>query len=167
VLTKDDFRISFDQIIKTSHGHVNGIELIPVINMANLTMERGTVLDINDFHRSMGHVHEDSLRIMADYYGLKLRGQFHTCFECSLAKIRQRNVGKTTEKTSEIPGERLMVDISSVRSPSLGGSKFWIMVLDDCTDMCWSMFVSAKSHLPEQVVMLIKRLRLDQRCRRK
>jgi hypothetical protein len=62
VLTKKDFRIAFDRIIKTSHGHVNGIELIPVVNMANLTMERGTVVDINDFHRSMGHVHEDSLQ---------------------------------------------------------------------------------------------------------
>jgi hypothetical protein len=88
-----------------SHGHVNGIELIPVVNMANTTLERGTVVDINDFHRSMGHVHEDSLRKMADYYGLKLRVQFNTCLECSLAKIRQRNVGKTTENTSKIPGE--------------------------------------------------------------
>jgi hypothetical protein len=74
---------------------VNGIELIPVVNMANLTLERGTVVDINDFHCSMEHVHEDSLRKMADYYGLKLCGQFNMCFECSLAKIRQWNVGKT------------------------------------------------------------------------
>jgi hypothetical protein len=42
-----------------SHGHVNGIELIPVVNLANLTLERGTVVDINDIHRSMGNVHED------------------------------------------------------------------------------------------------------------
>jgi hypothetical protein len=111
----------------------------------------------------MGHVHEDSLRKMADYYGLKSQGQFITCFECLLAKIRQRNVGKTTEKTSKIPGERLMVDISLVRSPSFGGSKFLIMVLDDCTFMCWSMFVLAKSYLPKYFALLIKKLQLDQR----
>jgi hypothetical protein len=56
-----------------------------------------------------------------------------------------------------------MVDISLVRSPSFGGSKFWIMVLNDCNDMCWSMFASAKSHLLEQVVLQIKKLRLEQR----
>jgi hypothetical protein len=84
-------------------------------------------------------------------------------FECSLSKIRQQNVGKTTKKTSKIPGERLMVDISLVQSPSFGGSRFWIKVLDDCTNMCWSMFVTEKSHLPEQVVLLIKKLRSDQR----
>jgi hypothetical protein len=93
---------------------VNGIELIPVVKMSNPTLECGTVVDINDFHRSMCHVHEDSLRKMADYYGLKLGGQFNTCFEFSLVKIRQRNVGKTTEKTSKIPGERQMVGISLV-----------------------------------------------------
>jgi hypothetical protein len=81
---------------------------------------------------------------MADYYGLKLCRQFNTSFECSLAKIRQQNVGKNTVKTSKIPGERLMVDISLVRSPSFGGEKFWIMVLDDCTDMCWSIFCSSQ-----------------------
>jgi hypothetical protein len=111
----------------------------------------------------MGHVHEDSLRKMADYCGLKLQGQFNTSFECSLAKIRLQNVGETTKKTSKIPVEQLMVDISPVQSPSFGGSKFWIMVLDDCTDMCWSMFVLAKFHLPEHVVLLIKKLRSDQR----
>jgi hypothetical protein len=74
VLTKNDFKISFDRIIKTSHGHVNGIELIPVVNMANLTLELGTVVNIIDFHQSMGHVHEGSLHKMAEYYGLKLRG---------------------------------------------------------------------------------------------
>jgi hypothetical protein len=119
------------------------------------------VVDINNFHQSMGHVHEDSLRMMADYYGLKSRGQFNTCFECSLAKIRQQNVGKTTEKTSKIPRERLMVDISSVQSSIFGGSKFWIMVLNDCPDMCWSMFVLAKSHLLEHVALLIKKLQSD------
>jgi hypothetical protein len=79
--------------------------MIPVINMANLTLERGTVVDINDFHQSMRHVHEDSLRNMADYYGLELRWQLNLCFECSLVKIRQQNVGKITKKTSKIPGE--------------------------------------------------------------
>jgi hypothetical protein len=63
------------------------------------------VVDINGFHWSIGHVHEDSLRKVADYYGLKLRGQLNTCFECSLAKICQQNVGKTTAKTSKIPGK--------------------------------------------------------------
>jgi ribosome-binding ATPase YchF (GTP1/OBG family) len=72
VLTKSEFMITFDKIIKTSHGHVNGIELIPVVNMVNLTFRAWYIMDINEYHQSMGHVHEDSLRKMAEYYGLKL-----------------------------------------------------------------------------------------------
>jgi hypothetical protein len=104
------------------------------------------------------NIHENSLCKMTKYYGLKLCGQFNTCFECLLAKIQQCNVGKTTNKTSKVAGERLMVDICLLKTPSFGGSKFWIMVLDDCMDMCWSIFVSAKSHLAKQKVLLIKKL---------
>jgi hypothetical protein len=35
--------------------------------------------------------------------------------------------------------------------------------VDDFTDMCWSIFIKAKSIMPEQVVMLIKLLRSNQR----
>jgi hypothetical protein len=40
---------------------------------------------------------------------------------------------------------------------------FWVLVMDDCTSMCWSIFVSAKLKMPDQVVLLIKKLRSDQR----
>jgi hypothetical protein len=105
ILTKDKFRIVFDQVIKTNIGHVNGLELVPVPNVANVALERGIVVDINNFHKSIGHINEDSLHKMANYYGITLRGKLDTCFECSLAKIRQKNVGNEAEKTSKIPGK--------------------------------------------------------------
>jgi hypothetical protein len=63
---------------------------------------------------------------------------------------------------STIPGECLMVDISSVNVPSFGGAKFWVMVMDDCTGMCRSFFVAAKSKMLDQVILLIKKLRSEQ-----
>jgi hypothetical protein len=68
-------------------------------------------------------------------------------------------VCKETQVKSMVPGERLYIDISSVRASSFGGYKFWVLIVDDFTDMCWSIFVKAKSLMPEQVVMLIKSLR--------
>jgi hypothetical protein len=76
-------------------------------------------------------------------------------------KIKQRNVGKITENKSEIPGERLFIDIGSIKAESYGGSKFWVLVLDDCTDKCWSFFIRRKSDMPEKVVELVKKLRSD------
>jgi hypothetical protein len=144
VLTKDNNWIVFDKVIKAHNGHINGIELVPVTTVANVTVDQGWVMDINTFHRSMAHIHQDALSKTADYYGNKLRGKFNTCFECSLAKIRQQNVGKDSENRSSVPGERLLVDISSVNVKSCGGNRFWVLVMDDCTSMCWSIFVSAK-----------------------
>jgi hypothetical protein len=95
---KQDFKISFEKIIKTSHEYVNGIELIPILNMANLTLEHGTMVNVNEFHQSMGHVHGDSLCKMAEYYGLKLHGQFNMCFECSVAKICQHMLEKPLKR---------------------------------------------------------------------
>jgi hypothetical protein len=62
-------------------------------------------------------------------------------------------VGKTTEKMSKMPDKRLMVDISPVKTPSFGGTKFRIMVLDDCTDMCWSIFVGTNRILNKEIMI--------------
>jgi hypothetical protein len=37
-----------------------------------------------------------------------------------------------------------MIDTSSVKKASFGGSKFWLLVIDDYTDMCWSTFLKKK-----------------------
>jgi hypothetical protein len=55
-----------------------------------------------------------------------------------------------------------MVDISSVNVPSFGGAKFWVLVMEDCTGMCWRFFVADKSKMPDQVILLIKKLRSEQ-----
>jgi hypothetical protein len=76
----------FDHVIKTLNGHVTGIELISVPNVAQVHIEKGSVLDINDFHKSMGHIHKGALDKTAAYYGVKLRGKLEPCYECLLAK---------------------------------------------------------------------------------
>jgi hypothetical protein len=120
VLRKWKCNIIFYKIIKTSNGHVNGIEMVPVLGMANVAWNQPVKMEINKFHRSMGHVHEDSLRKMGKYYGIKLYSTLEPYYSCSLAKIRQKNVRKVTVDRSTTPGERLMVDISSLNVPSFG-----------------------------------------------
>ena len=78
--------------------------------------------------------------LTAKYYNIKVTGTLEPCEDCKLSKARQKNVTKLSEGTATAPGERLCVDISSVRDVSFGGNKFWILVLDDKTDMIWSMF---------------------------
>jgi hypothetical protein len=148
--------------MQTQNGFVSGVEMIPKVERAYVVLEKGRVVDVNDFHKLMGHINEESLRKTADYYGIKLKGNCETCYECSISKIRQKNVKKQTQNKSSIPGERLFIDISHVRAQSFGGSKYWILIVDDCTDKCWSIFVDQKSKMPEKVIELIKKLRSDQ-----
>jgi len=93
--------------------------------------------------------------LTAKYYNIKVTGTLEPCEDCKLSKARQKNVTKLSEGTAPAPGERLCVDISSVRDVSFGRNKFWILVLDDKTDMIWSMFVKYKSELARKVDALI------------
>ena len=79
--------------------------------------------------------------------------------DCAEAKSRQRNVNKESEGGSDIAGERLFIDISSVKKRSLGGSKFWLLILDDCTDQAWSHFLRKKDHQVKILIEFIKDLK--------
>jgi hypothetical protein len=75
VLTQGQQSIFFDQVIKTANGHITGIELIPVPNVAQVHIEKGTTLDVNECHKSMGNIHMESLMKTAAYYGMKFKGK--------------------------------------------------------------------------------------------
>jgi transposase InsO family protein len=57
--------------------------------------------------------------------------------------------------SSKIAGERLFIDTSSVKKPSFGKSKFWLLVMDDCTGVCWSKFMKKKSDQVDYLLELL------------
>jgi hypothetical protein len=65
------------------------------------------------------------------------------CADCARAKARQRNIlkGNDTVHATKNAG-RLYMDISSIKTTSFGGAKFWLLVVDKKTDYLWS-FLSA------------------------
>ena len=50
------------------------------------------------------------------------------------------------------------MDISSVQHRSIGGTKFWCLVIDDYTNMKWSFFLKTKSELKDKVIPFLKTL---------
>ena len=159
-MSKDDVSFTFDHIIRTDSGFVVGIDLIPRFDMAQLTLATGISMDINKMHQLFGHACEATIRRTAQYYGITLTGNMESCVACALAKARQRNVNKETDVISTMPAERLYIDISSIQYPSLGGSKFWLLVVDHHTDFCWSYFLARKSELIAKLLPLFQSLRL-------
>jgi hypothetical protein len=110
---------------------------------------------INESNKMLGNCGLDESENTAKIDDFKLRGEFQTCEECTIAKVGQSNVNKDWKGGSQILGQRLHYDISSVIDSSYGGSKFWALIVDDYTDFCWSIFLKNKSDLKEKMFSML------------
>jgi hypothetical protein len=81
--------------------------------------------DINYLHRVLGNCGQEVLNNTIKMYGFKSCGDFDTCEQCAIAKARQKNVNKNWLGSKNSPGERVYVDISSIKERIIGGAKFW------------------------------------------
>ena len=160
-LTKGKTTILFDKMMKTNKGFILGVDMMPTTRkscVATLSLDKGKSVSKKTLHGLLTHVGEETSHKTADYYGWKITGVGEICDNCATAKARQKNLQKSTNKKSEIAGERLFIDISSVKGESYSGSKYWLLVLDDCTDHIWSYFLTAKSHTRTEMILLLKEL---------
>jgi hypothetical protein len=83
----------------------------------SIGMERS--LNINHLHKVFGHCGLETLKSTSKMYGLKHSGNFETCKECAVAKVRQKNVNKSWLNSSDVPGERLYIDIAQLQKRAL------------------------------------------------
>jgi len=79
----------------------------------------------------------------------------------SIGKSEKKDPKKTTTRKASEPGERIYVDISYTFEPSMGGSKYWLLVIDQFTKFKWSRFIKKKSDLAINLVEIIKLIRFD------
>ncbi len=115
--------------------------------------------NINKFHKIFGHASEEAMRATAKAYGWQLTGKFEACEDCQMSNVQQKAVPKTTETSSDTPGERLFVDMSSVsKHTSLGGARVWLCVVDDATGFVWNRMLKAKSEAPKKIQQMIRKL---------
>jgi hypothetical protein len=142
----------FDVIIKTvGDGCVTGVVRKPIVKKRihdgyahnSIRMERS--IDINHLHKVFGHCGLETLKSASKMYGLDHSGNFETCKECAVAKTRQKNVNKSWSNSSDVPGEQLYIDISSIAEKSFEGAKFWPLIIDDYSDYCWTFILKRKS----------------------
>jgi transposase InsO family protein len=99
----------------------------------------------------------DATRLTAKHYGLTVSGKLEPCTHCGMAKARQTNLAKSTDVRSQIKGERLFIDLSWTLQPSYGGTKYWLLVMDDLTGYVWSFFLKTKDEVAETVLALRRR----------
>ena len=86
------------------------------------------------------------MRSTVDYMGIKLTGKLEPCETCTQAKIRQANIPKKKEnQVPSRPGYSLFIDISSFKHESMGGKRYWLIVVDEFSDCSHSFFLKRKS----------------------
>jgi hypothetical protein len=164
-LTKGKMKLVFDQYLHNGGGFVSGVKMQQLKEEAMLSVNKEKKVDIKVVHNVLGHVPEEVIKSTADYYNWKVEGQLDKCEDCAMGKIRQKNIksgsdGKNVkQKKGYSPGECLSFDISSVKVQSLSKSKYWLLVIDEKTDMCWSFFLKQKSDLPHVMIEHINELK--------
>ena len=152
--------LSFDRRIRTRTGWVPCIKFVPLQEVAYLAQTtRKEKVNINKYHELLGHPNWVVTRSTAASRDVVLTGDIIPCEHCMIAKAKQKGVPKIRKERSTVPGQRIFIDISSPTKKSVGGSKHWLLVLDDCTDMPFSFFLSNKDLLEVNLIPWIKEMK--------
>ena len=112
------FEFIFDKIGQTTSGSfLMGVEVVLRTTNTAMINQNKTIkprkMDIHAAHHMFGHSSQATTIATAKYYGWELTGKWNGCFDCTLVKIRQQNLNKSSKPTKE-KGEQLYMDISSV-----------------------------------------------------
>jgi hypothetical protein len=123
-------KLTFDRVIHTTDDCVTGVLMKPIMGnkingFANVSISNERSYGINYFHELFGNCGQEILNNTIKMYDFKSSGNCYTCEQCAIAKARQINVNKNWLGSSNLPGERLHVDISSIKERSFSGAKFW------------------------------------------
>jgi len=112
-----------------------------------LVLKEGIKVNINEAHQLLGHLGYKEMLKTARDFGWVLIGKLQICDSCCKAKGRQKNLPGDDKEKAKYPGERLFIDIASVNKKSIGGAKYWLLVVDDFSRKKWSFFLKNKSEL--------------------
>ena len=140
IIKKDNKKYFFDKRIKSGNGILFGIEIIEK-KEEHKHHEKSKIVDIMRYHEMLGHASEAMTRSTAARMNVRLKGQYTYCDGCSQGKMRQKNIPKVKVKQADSPGVRFFLDISSIKYESLGGARYWVLMMDDCTGFLSSFFL--------------------------
>jgi hypothetical protein len=157
--------LTFDRVIHVTDGCVTGVSMKPIFidkinGFANTSISNERIYNINHLHKLFGHCGQEILNKTIKIYGFKSSCNFDKCEQCAIAKAGQKNLNKNWLGSSNLPGERLYVDISSIQERSFGGAKFWALIVDDYTDYCWSFVMKNKLDFNARIKMLLTDLKI-------
>ena len=151
----------FDHRIKNGKGNLYGIQIVER-NCDKITSKETTLLSMNDLHEKLGHPSADITKATATKLNMNINeDKMEKCEYCDIGKMRKKNISKKPLKRVAIAGERVYMDISSIKYPSAGGAKYWVLFVDDYSDFLFGTYMKNKSDLAHEGVKLINKIKND------
>ena len=121
-----------------------------------------TPIDINTFHCTYGHTHEMLLKKEAAQQGVNLSGELHECRGSSTAKELRKSIVRSMHTRVDKKQQRVFIDLSGkITVPSIGGKRYTLFVLDDCTRYTRVYFLSKKSDAASPFKSFLAEVRAD------
>ena len=159
-LTHEDHKpIIFDGVLKAGNSVLLATKMViknpEEVNAAIVNGKQSKEY----FHRVTGHAGHHMMDATEKYYKVDLTGKVNNCLSCSLEKIRQKIIPNKNEEKNKNRGERMYLDISSMRKPSMGGRQHWVMLVDEATKYKKSVFLKKKNEQVEPIIDWIKTLK--------
>ncbi|CAL2235091.1 unnamed protein product [Prunus armeniaca] len=102
------------------------------------------------WHKRFGHLNMQSLKLLQQQelvYGLpEIRNADRICQNCAIGKSHREAFDKEKTWRASVPLELVHSDVCGpMQTTSIGGNKYFLTVIDDCTRMCWVYFMQFKS----------------------
>jgi transposase InsO family protein len=66
-----------------------------------------------------------------------------------------KNIPKDARTIATKKGERILIDLSWIKTASFAHNRYWLLILDEYTHFLWSYFLKSKN---EQVQVIVKHL---------
>ena len=151
-LKKENWTMKFDTKIGTTKGYIFATTMVPDDDLIQNRVN--PVMAYEKAHEILGHPGKNKLIGTAKRLNWSLSARVaHECESCLLGKAMRLRMNKESKNKAKEAGERLMIDISSIKSTTKKRiGKYWLLVVDEATDMKWSFFLKKKS---AQVAVLI------------
>jgi len=90
------------------------------------------------------------------HLGISVNGKLKPCEACALHKAKQKPVKKVTKNRANEVGGRMFMDMSGPFHPTIGGSRYWVLVVDDFSRMGFCGFLKEKSELASWMMKFIQ-----------
>ncbi len=158
-IQKGEWTMLFNTRIGTPKGHVFATTMIPE-NKINFECANFSIKH-EEAHQLLGHPGRNKLLATSKRLNWNLSSPIaNQCKDCLKGKANRLRLNQEAGSQSKIPGARLMIDISSVKSKEMTKvGKFWLLVVDEATSMKWSFFLSTKLAQVPLLIRFIKGLK--------